>query len=230
MRPYWHTGLVYWSVTWPLHMYAVLHAQNWHSKNHRYPPIYPKGICFSKNNHRRLFTVGHWIHNCNYEVTPEDYGNTTKNTINQIYHIFHRSTSQPHLQILPLPLLLQQTQSENLQLRNIPSITVPYPRVEPVSKPLRVQTLHSAPTQLPRLQPSKSPSLDPYPNPWIKIYKIFKVTLDSQIQENTHVTPASSTPFTPIPAQLQTKFPHPSSTSPCNQPSLQLTTRFSHLK
>ena len=61
------------------------------------------------------------------------YGDATKNAINQIDHIFHRSTSQPRLQILPLPPMLPQPQSENLQLQNIPSIPVPYLRVEPVS-------------------------------------------------------------------------------------------------
>ena len=68
--PLWHTGLVYWSVTWPLQMYAVLHSHNWNSKNHRYPPIYPKGICFPQNNNIRLYTAGHCRYNCNDEGPP----------------------------------------------------------------------------------------------------------------------------------------------------------------
>ena len=54
-------------------------------------------------------------------------GDATKNAINQIAHILHRSTSKPRLQILPLPPLLPQAQSENIQLQNIPSIPVPSP-------------------------------------------------------------------------------------------------------
>ena len=57
------------------------------------------------------------------------YGDATKNAINNIAQILQRSTSQPHLQNLPVPPLLTQTQSENLQLQNIPSIPVPSPRV-----------------------------------------------------------------------------------------------------
>ena len=36
------------------------------------------------------------------------YGDATKNVINQISHILHRSTYQPRLQILPLPPLQMQ--------------------------------------------------------------------------------------------------------------------------
>ena len=37
-----------------------------------YPPIYPKGIFFPKNNHRRWYIAGNWIHICNYKRPPED--------------------------------------------------------------------------------------------------------------------------------------------------------------
>ena len=93
----------------------------------------------------------------------------------KIAHILHRTSSQPRLQILPLPPMLPQNQSENLQLQNISIIPVPSPRVEPFSQPTRVQTLQLPPTPPPILQPSTSPSLDPHPNPWIKkITKYFK--------------------------------------------------------
>ena len=101
-------------------------------------------------------------------LTFLSYGDATKNAINQISHILHRSTPQPHLQILPLPPLLPQTQSENIQLQNIPNIPVPAPRVEPFSQPTRVQILQSEPTPPPRLQPYTPPRLDPDPNQWIK--------------------------------------------------------------
>ena len=99
------------------------------------------------------------------------YGDATKNAINQIPHILQRIISQPHLQILPLPPMLPQTQSGNLQLQNIPSIPVPDPRVEPVFQPMRVQMYQLATTPPTMAHPSTSPSLDPHPNPWIKKFK-----------------------------------------------------------
>ena len=81
------------------------------------------------------------------------YADATENAINKIVHIFQRSTYQPRSQILPLPPMLPQTQSENLQLQNIPSIPVPAPRVEPVSQPPRVQTNQSETKPPPRVQP-----------------------------------------------------------------------------
>ena len=87
---------------------------------------------------------------------------------NQIAHIFHRSISQPRLQILPLPPLLPQTQNEIFQDQNIPSIPVAAPRVEPVSQTPRVKLLQPEPTPPPIVQPYTSPSLDLDPNPWIK--------------------------------------------------------------
>ena len=118
MGPSWHTGLVYWSVSWTIQVYAVLHSRNWHSKNHWYTPIYLKFICFPKNTHRRLFTAGRWRHNYNHEEPPKFISFIVvwwckKKSINQIAHILHRSTSQPHLQFLPLPPLLPQTWNEN---------------------------------------------------------------------------------------------------------------------
>ena len=93
-----------------------------------------------------------------------------KNAINQIAHILQRSTSQPRLKNLPLSPLLTHTQNENLQLKNIPFIPVPAPRV---------QLLQSSPTKPPRLQPYTSTLLDPDQNPWIK--KITKYLKSLQI-------------------------------------------------
>ena len=81
------------------------------------------------------------------------YDDATKNAINKIAHILHKSTSQPRLQILPLPPLLPQTQNVNLQLQNIPRIPVPYTSVEAFSQPIMVKILQSAPTTPTRLQP-----------------------------------------------------------------------------
>ena len=92
-----------------------------------------------------------------------------KNAINNIDRIFNRSTSQPRLKILPLSPLLPQTQNENFQDYNIPSIPLAAPKVEPVLQPLMVKLIDPAPTPPPRLQPSTSSILDPDPNPWIKI-------------------------------------------------------------
>ena len=78
------------------------------------------------------------------------YGDA-KIMINHIAHILQRSTSQTRLQILPLPPMLPQTKSENLQLQNIPSILVPAPRVEPFYQYLRVKT-HQLATKLPPIE------------------------------------------------------------------------------
>ena len=98
------------------------------------------------------------------------YGYATNIVINHISYILRMITSQPGLQILPLQPLLPKTQSENIQLQNIPSIPVLDPRLEPVSQPPRVQLLQTAPTPPSSMKPSTSPSLDPDPNPWIKKY------------------------------------------------------------
>ena len=118
------------------------------------------------------------------------YSDATKNAINQISHILQRSTSQPRLNFLPLSLLLPQTQSEYLQLQNIPSIPLQSPIVEPVSQPLRVQILQLAPTSPPRLQPSTSPRLYPDPNPWIK-----KVTKDLKSPQITKASKTQASPW-----------------------------------
>ena len=68
----WHIVLVNLSITWPLYMYAVIHDHNWHSHNHRYITIYPKVICFPKNNQRRLYPTINWRHNCKYKRPPEE--------------------------------------------------------------------------------------------------------------------------------------------------------------
>ena len=96
------------------------------------------------------------------------YSDGTRNLINNIAHILHISTTQPHLQVLPLTPILPQTQSKNIQLQNILSIPVPALRVEPVLQPPGIQTFQSAPIPTPRLKPSTSPSLDPHQNPGIE--------------------------------------------------------------
>ena len=53
-------------------MYAVLYAPNWPIMNHRYLTVYPKGVFFPKNNHRRLSATFNWRNNLNYERPPED--------------------------------------------------------------------------------------------------------------------------------------------------------------
>ena len=146
-------------------MYAVLHASNWHNNNHRYISKYSEGIFFPKNTIRRFSPTSNWRHNCNYEQSPEDTYSFVlwwckKNAINKIAHIFQRITSQPHIQILPLPPMLPQSQNENLQPPEITSTPAPDPRVKPVSQPPRVKIQVSAPTPPPIYQPYKSPSLD----------------------------------------------------------------------
>ena len=158
------------------------------------------------------------------------YGGATKNLINQISHIFQKITFQPRLQILPLPLMLPQTQSENIQHQNIPSIPVPAPRVKPISQPLRVQTDQSAHTPPSRDQPSTPPRLDPHPNPWIKTFQNIVRHPRSSNQEKTGDIPEILTPLTPIPVQLWTKCLHPSRTVPCYQSSIQLHACFPHLQ
>ena len=54
-------------------------------------------------------------------LTFLSYGDATKNVINQISHILKISTSQPRLQILPLPLILPQTQSEIFNFKISPA-------------------------------------------------------------------------------------------------------------
>ena len=78
------------------------------------------------------------------------YGGATKNAINQIFHIWQRSTSQTRLQIFPLPPMLPKSQNENIQHQKIIITPAPAPRVEPVSQRPRVQTQDSAPTPPPR--------------------------------------------------------------------------------
>ena len=128
------------------------------------------------------------------------YGDSTKIAINHISYILQRSTSHPRLQLLPLPPILPQTQSENIQLKNILSIPVPAPRLELVLQPPRVQSHWSAPTPPPREQIEKACIHIQIHG--LKFYKIFEDTLDSQSQENASVTPENSTPLRPFPAQL----------------------------
>ena len=85
--------------------------------------------------------------------------------------------------------MIPQTQSENLQLQNILSITVPAPRVEPILQPPRVKMHKSAPPSSPRAQPSKSPSLDPHPNPWIKIVSKYLKTPQIPKARKTQAAP-----------------------------------------
>ena len=127
-------------------------CRNWYSNNHRYPPIYPEGIFFPKNNHRRLFTAENWIHNCKNYGLPEDTSFLVLWWCNKKWdqsdfpHLAKKHISAM-LTKFTLPPMLPQTQSENIQLQNIPSIPVPDPRVEPVFQPPRVKMHQSAPTR-----------------------------------------------------------------------------------
>ena len=60
-----------------------------------------------------------------------------------IAHIFQRSTAQPHLQILPLPPMLPQSQNKSILPLEINILTAPDMRVELAVPPTRVQTLAS---------------------------------------------------------------------------------------
>ena len=176
MGPSWHTGLVYWSITWPLQMCAVLHARNWHIKNHRHPPNILKTFVSPKTTTEDYLkqAIGDMV--CNYEGPPEE------NSFLFLWW-YNKKRNQPdfphfaqkHISTTLTTFTITTnatTDSEwNLQLQNIPNIPVPSLRVERLLQPTRVQTHQSAPTTPPRLQPSTSPSLDPHPNPWNKKLK-----------------------------------------------------------
>ena len=107
----------------------------------------PKGFAFPKTATEDYlqWAIGYIIAIMNKppkKIPLMSYGDGTKHAINHISHILHRSTYQPCLQILPLLVLLPQTQNENLQLHNIPRRPVPSPRVETVSQPPRLQLVN----------------------------------------------------------------------------------------
>ena len=205
----WHNVLVYWSVSWPIQVYAVLHARNWHSKNHRYTPIYPKSICSPKNNHRRLFTAGHWRHNWKYEEPPEDTSflvdakkmqsirlptSCIEAHLNHAYkfypchHCYHRLRMKIfNLNIYP---------AYQYQLQGCNQFCILQGWNYFIQHPHHIQDY----------------SLPHHPA-WIQIqilglniYKMFEVTSYSQSQENIGVTPESSTHIMSIPAQLKKKI------------------------
>ena len=130
----------------------MLNSRNWYSHNYRRITIYSQGICFPKNNHRRLSLTSNWRQNFNYERPPEDtpflvlWRCKNKKEINQIARILQRSTSQPRLQILPLPPMLPQSQNENIQHQKIISTPAPDLRVEPVFQPPGVKKVFSTHT------------------------------------------------------------------------------------
>ena len=98
----------------------------------------PKAFAFQKTTtedylQQAIGDIISIIKNPSKTLTFLSYGDATKNAINHIAHILHRSTSQTRLQNLPLPPLLPQTHNENFQVQNIPSIPVTAPKVEPVS-------------------------------------------------------------------------------------------------
>ena len=69
------------------------------------------------------------------------YGYALKKANSQISSIFQWSTSQPHLKLLPLPLMLLQIQTQYPSLPIITHQYTPAPRVEPVVQSTKVQTL-----------------------------------------------------------------------------------------
>ena len=96
------------------------------------------------------------------------YGDSTKNAINQIAHIFQQIISQPHLPILPLPPMLPQIQNQIQLPAMIIHPDAQAPRVEPVVQHPRVQPYMTSPISPPRVQHSPSPTLEPFKNPWIE--------------------------------------------------------------
>ena len=74
------------------------------------------------------------------------YGDSTKNTINQIEQILQISTAQPCIQNLLFPPMLPQSHNANIQPPKITSKLAPALRLEPVFQPPRVQTQEPEPT------------------------------------------------------------------------------------
>ena len=93
-------------------------------------------------------------------LTLLSYGDAKKYAIYQIAHILQKSTAQPCLEILPLPLMLPQIQTQDPSPPIITHPPEPYTRVGLVVKHPRVKTLATEPTSTPRLKPSIYPSLD----------------------------------------------------------------------
>ena len=95
------------------------------------------------------------------------YRDATKNPTNQIAQISQRSKAQPHLQNLPLPPMLPQSQNQNILPLKITNTPSPAPKAEPVVQPTRLQKLTTTLTSPMSEKPPTSPISDPYSNPWI---------------------------------------------------------------
>ena len=83
-------------------MYAVLHARNCYSKNHRYITIYPERHFISKKNHKNYLqqSIGDIIAIMKdplKKIPFLSYGYAKKIAMNQIDHIFQRSKAQPRI-------------------------------------------------------------------------------------------------------------------------------------
>ena len=86
---------------------------------------------------------------CHLKTLPFlSYRYASKTVIDQISQNLHRSTVQPHLQILPLPPMLPQSQNQNLSPRQITSTPAPDTRVEPFVQPTRVKNYRQHPHQI----------------------------------------------------------------------------------
>ena len=123
--------------------------------------------------------------------------------INQISYILHRSTSQLGLQLLSLPPLLPQPQSDSEYPQHTSTRSEGgtfFATSEGANNSVNNYTTSNATASHITCIGSISKSIDQ------KNYKVFEVSSDSQSQENTGGAPVSSTPFTPIPTQLQKTF------------------------
>ena len=104
MGPSWHARLVYWSIFWPLPVYAVLHARNWYSNNHWYTPIYPKGTPPKKTTtydylQQAIGDIIEFIKNPPKTLPFWSYGDAKKCDQSDCPHLAHKHISTTHINI-----------------------------------------------------------------------------------------------------------------------------------
>ena len=171
-----------------------------------------KEFVFLKTNHIRLFTEGHWRHNCNYEGTPADTSFLVlwwcNKNCNQSYcpHL-----AQKHISTTLKRFTLATTATTDSEWKYSTSKHTQdtstnswgetgFATSDSSKNSVRTHiTSKNAASHITYLG-SRSKSMD------LKIYKIFEVTSDSKIKEDTDGTPESSTPFTPLPANFRQNF------------------------
>ena len=192
-------------------------------------------LCDDDTNHRRLFIEGRWIHNCNYEEPPKETSFLVLWWCKKMQSIrFPTSCIEAHINLAykfyPCHHYCHRLRMKIINFRISPAYQY---QLRGWDRFLNLQGWNYFSRHPHWLQDYSFP----HHQFWIqiqihglKIYKIFEVTSYSQIQENTGGTPASLTQINTLPAQLQKKFPHPSSTETCRQPYLQLATWFPNLQ